>query len=207
MIVIIDYGMGNPESILNMFKRIGIDSTISGDATIIRAADKLILPGVGAFDHGMNQLREKGLIALLNQKVLTERCPVLGICLGAQLLTKSSEEGSLPGLGWVNAHTRRFRSDLLPPRTKIPHMGWNEVTPAVQGKDIFEGYREPPRFYFVHSYHICCEQPEDILATANYGYNFSAAIRRDNVVGAQYHPEKSHKFGMLFLSNWNKISE
>jgi glutamine amidotransferase len=204
MVVIVDYGMGNLGSILNMLKKIGAAAKISGDPVDIMAADKLILPGVGAFDQGMTDLKERGLIALLNKRVLEEKCPILGICLGMQLLTTCSEEGQLSGLGWIQAKTRRFRFDGAEASLKIPHMGWNFVKPAYKSP-FFDGFDQLPRFYFVHSYHVCCENPEDILATSLYGYEFTSAVKRGNIIGTQFHPEKSHKYGMQFLRNFVNI--
>lgn len=202
MIVIIDYGMGNVGSILNMLRRIGAAAQVSSKPGEIDKADKLILPGVGTFDHGMANLSERGLIPLLNNKVLEQKCPVLGICLGMQLLSKTSEEGVLPGLGWIDAATRRFCFDEKSAHLKIPHMGWDVVKPMNGGKPLFEGFDAPPRFYFVHSYHVCCSKSEDVLGTSFYGYEFTAAVRRGNVMGTQFHPEKSHKFGMRLLRNF-----
>lgn len=204
MIVIVDYGMGNVGSIKNMLKKIGVPAMISAKPEHIRAAEKLILPGVGAFDHGMSNLTERGLIPLLNQKVIEERKPILGICLGMQLLVQSSEEGKMRGLGWIDAETRRFKFNGENSELKIPHMGWNPVKPVGEGL-LFQGFPQPPRFYFVHSYHICCRHPEDVMGTTFYGYDFAAAIRRDNILGTQFHPEKSHKFGMQVLRNFAEL--
>ncbi len=201
MIVIIDYGMGNLGSIFNMLKKIGAPAEISGDPPKIFSAEKLILPGVGAFDHGMKNLRERGLIPILNKRVLEEKCPILGICLGMQLLTQCSEEGTLPGLGWIAAKTRHFRFSDGMARLKIPHMGWNEVQP-VTAAPLFDGYEGIPRFYFVHSYHVCCEDTQDILGTTIYGYEFVSSVKHDNILGTQFHPEKSHKYGLQLLKNF-----
>lgn len=202
MIVIIDYGMGNVGSILNMLRRIGAGAKVSGDPGEIDKADKLILPGVGAFDLGMANLSERGLIPGLNKKVLEQKCPVLGICLGMQLLSRKSEEGVLPGLGWIDAATRRFRFDEKNAHLKIPHMGWALVKSMNGGKPLFDGFDTELRFYFVHSYHVCCSRPEDILGTSFHGCEFTAAVKRENVMGTQFHPEKSHKFGMRVLRNF-----
>lgn len=198
MIVIVDYGMGNVGSIRNMLKRIGKDSTISADPNVIKSASMLILPGVGAFDNGMRRLHQLSLIPLLNQKVLQEHTPVLGICLGMQLFTARSEEGSLPGLGWIDAETVRFS---LPAESqkKIPHMGWNYIEPKCHPE--FWKELEQSRYYFVHSYRVQCKNPSDVMATADYGGTFTAAICRGNIFGTQFHPEKSHRFGMTLLRN------
>jgi len=202
MIVIVDYGMGNIGSILNMLKKVGAPAAkISSEIKDIEQADKLILPGVGAFDTGMQRLREKNLIGLLNEKVVKSKTPTLGVCLGMQLLTKVSEEGELPGLGWIDAETIRFRFDPKQSGLKIPHMGWNTVKVQREGTLFKDMYAEP-RFYFVHSFHVVAHNPEDVLATTEYGYDFVSAIQHGHIVAAQFHPEKSHKFGMKLYKNF-----
>jgi imidazole glycerol-phosphate synthase subunit HisH len=205
MIVVVDYGMGNLGSILNMLRRVGADALVSSRIEDIRAADKLVLPGVGSFDTGMRRLRELGLIEVLNEKVLTGSTPALGVCLGMQLLTKSSEEGIEPGLGWIDAHTIRFRFEGDLSRLKIPHMGWNTVS-LRSGGTLFGGTDDQSRFYFVHSYHVVCQDPQDVAATTHYGYEFVSAVQRGNIMGAQFHPEKSHKFGMRLYANFVSAS-
>lgn len=203
MITIIDYGMGNIGSVANMLRKIGAPAVVSSDPDVIRRASKLILPGVGAFDVGMSNLRTLGLIAVLNEVVLQRAVPLLGICLGMQLLTKSSEEGNEPGLGWFDARTVRFR--LSPEQSegrfplRVPHMGWKTVA-IIKTDSLFRDL-EGPRFYFVHSYHVAC-LPEDTVATARHGNEFVAAIQKGNVCGVQFHPEKSHKFGLRLLANF-----
>lgn len=197
-ITIVDYGVGNLGSIQNMIKKLGAQSEIATDASAIERATKIILPGVGAFDAGMTQLNQSGLRASLDTAVLQRRIPVAGICLGMQLMTKGSEEGTLPGLGWVSAKTIRFVS-LPNEAMKIPHMGWSVVTKAKQSSalDLLD---DESRFYFVHSYHVDCSNPEDVLLTAQYGsVRFDAAFERENILGFQFHPEKSHRFGMILL--------
>jgi len=202
MIVIIDYGMGNLGSILNMLKRVGVkDAKVSSDPKEIEQAEKLILPGVGAFDTGMQRLRETGLIGLLNEKVLKAKTPTLGVCLGMQLLTKISEEGELPGLGWLDAETIRFRFDQKKTRFKIPHMGWNTVQIQREGT-LFKDMYVEPRFYFVHSFHVVSHNPQDVLATTEYGYDFASVLQQGHIMAAQFHPEKSHKFGMKLYKNF-----
>lgn len=200
MIVIIDYKMGNLGSILNMLKKIGAPGIISSDTDAIRQADKLILPGVGAFDNGMKNLDDLGLIPVLSEIVLQERAPILGICLGMQLMTNSSEEGKLPGLGWIDAKTVRFRHDPSND-LKIPHMGWNTVSVRKESA-LFRDMFPEPRFYFVHSYHAVCEDPADVLTVTPHGYEFASAFQHGNIIGVQFHPEKSHKFGMRLLRNF-----
>ena len=204
MITIVDYDMGNIGSIRNMLKKIGVPSVITNDPTVLDKAEKLIIPGVGAFDRGMKNLVSLGLVELLNRKVLIEKKPVLGICLGMQLLSDSSEEGSESGLGWIQSETIQFDFDDSEHSPKIPHMGWNHITICKSSK-LFNGMNETPRFYFVHSYHVFCKKSEDILATCKYGIQFTAAVERRNVYGVQFHPEKSHKFGMKVLENFSRI--
>ena len=202
MIVIVDYGMGNLGSILNMLKKVGVPAAkVSADPKDIEQADKLILPGVGAFDTGMQRLRETGLISLLNEKVLKAKTPTLGVCLGMQLLTKVSEEGELPGLGWLDAETIRFRFDQKKTGLKIPHMGWNTVKVQREGT-LFKNMVAEPRFYFVHSFHVVSHNPEDVLATTEYGYDFVSVVQHGHIMAAQFHPEKSHKFGMKLYKNF-----
>ena len=204
MILIIDYGIGNPGSIRNMLKKIGVEAVISSNIPDIEKADKLILPGVGAFDNGMKNLRERGLIPALNDKVINQKIPILGICLGMQLLTNKSEEGKLEGLGLIDAETVKFRFNAANDNLRIPHMGWNQIK-SIKKSPLVNGVEENSRFYFVHSYHVVCRNNEDILAIANYGYDFVAAVNRDNIFGVQFHPEKSHKFGMQILKNFAEL--
>lgn len=203
MIVIVDYGMGNLGSIVNMFKKIGVQSCITSKTADIAAARKILLPGVGAFDAAMTRINESGLLEVLNRKALEEKVPILGICLGMQLLTRSSEEGQLPGLGWIPADTLAFVGRIDTTRFKVPHMGWNvvEKTSPCPLTDGFEEFDET-RFYFVHSYHVRCDNEDNSILRATHGLTFDAAIRRDNIYGAQFHPEKSHKFGMKLLANF-----
>ncbi len=201
MIVIIDYGMGNVGSIRNMLKHCGHDAVISRETAAIRAAQKLILPGVGSFDAGMRNLHAFGLVDLLTEVVLDRQTPILGICLGMQLLSRGSEEGSSPGLGWVCADTVRFQfADEVRAR-RIPHMGWSPIT-CGNGVRLFQALPPDPRFYFVHSYHLKCDDQADVIAWATYGYPFAASVQRGNVFGVQFHPEKSHKFGLTLLKSF-----
>ncbi len=197
MITIVDYGLGNLGSISNMLRKIGARCEISGDPVHIGKAQKLILPGVGAFDNGMENLTRLGLVAPLSRRVQQDKVPILGICLGAQLLTRRSEEGKLPGLGWIDADTILFFSRQPVAGLKVPHMGWNDLIVKKPSALFEEGSEQ--RFYFVHSYHFLCDKPEDPLAAANYGYEFTAAFNRGNVFGVQFHPEKSHRYGMELL--------
>lgn len=203
MIAIVDYAMGNVSSVANMLKRVGApEAVLTRDPDVLRHADKVILPGVGAFDKGMRNLADFGLLDVLNEAATERRVPILGICLGMHLLTKSSEEGQLKGLGWIDAQTVRFRfpedSGL-----KIPHMGWNYVE-ASRDNPLFQtGSRN--RFYFVHGYYVQCNSEEDTIGTARYGFEFACAVNHDNVFGVQFHPEKSHRFGMALLDGFVRL--
>jgi glutamine amidotransferase len=200
MITIVDYGAGNLGSIQNMLRKIGYQSIISSNEQDILNSTKLILPGVGSFDYGMKQLYNSGLIDSLNRKVLIEKTPILGICLGVQLFTNYSEEGEMNGLSWFNAQTIKFKfSNFI--NLKTPHMGWNSITQKKNSK-LFDDISLDSRFYFVHSYHLTCNEELDSLAETNYGYNFVSAIEKNNIAGVQFHPEKSHKFGMKILNNF-----
>lgn len=203
MIVVVDYGMGNVGSVLNMLRKAGAEARASGRPEDILAAERIILPGVGAFDHAMTKLEESGLADALTRRVVGDRVPFLGICLGMQVLSRRSEEGKRPGLGWLDAETVRFRLDAMPTRLKIPHMGWNYVTPT-DASGLFLGYDTTPRFYFVHSYHLICADARLVLATAHYGYDFVCAVKQGNIMGVQFHPEKSHRFGLQMLTNFTR---
>jgi len=199
---IINYNLGNPKSIKNMLGYLGIDAQISSDPIEIANAERLILPGVGHFQHGMEQLRQLGLIEVLNKAVLEDKKPILGICLGMQLLTKDSEEGNLNGLGFINAHTKKF--ELKNSILKVPHMGWNTVS-YMKESQLIEDISKTPRYYFVHSYYVACLNQDDILCATQYGREFVSGFQHENIFGLQFHPEKSHKFGMELLANFCKI--
>jgi glutamine amidotransferase len=204
MIVIVNYDMGNIGSIGNMFRRLGVQATISRDADVIAKADRLIIPGVGAFDQGMENLHKFRLKELLDERVLGEGVPVLGICLGMQLMTKSSEEGNAAGLGWVDANTVHFKKEHETDAAdmRLPHIGWNFVD--TQGAHpLLHDLPEDPRFYFVHTYRVVCADHRDVILSSQYGaVPFTAAFGRDNIAGIQCHPEKSHKFGMQVFTNF-----
>tara|TARA_B110000971_G_C20039698_1_gene516969 strand:- start:3929 stop:4534 length:606 start_codon:yes stop_codon:yes gene_type:complete len=200
MITIIDYGLGNLESIANMLKKLGQTSLISSRKEDILNATKLILPGVGSFDTGMNNLKERGFIEILNKRVIEDKTPILGICLGMQLLTNSSEEGIEEGLGWIEGQSLKFVYDHL----KVPHMGWNSIE-IHKESPLFESTKKHRKYYFVHSYHVHCKHERDILATSEYGIDFNSMVKKNNIYGAQFHPEKSHKYGMEILNQYAKI--
>jgi glutamine amidotransferase len=203
MIVIADYGMGNLGSVLNMFKKVGAPAMISSDLDVISKAPKILLPGVGSFDAAMQKIEETGMKEVLNQKALVEKVPVLGICLGMQLLTNFSEEGMLPGLGWIDGGAHHFKS-RIDESYRIPHMGWN-VVDIVQENALTIGFQDEVRFYFVHSYYVTVNNQANSIMKTNYGLEFDSAIVKDNIFGAQFHPEKSHKFGMKLFENFAKI--
>ena len=200
MITIVDYGVGNVQALLNMFDHLGIEAQSSKDPGAILNADKLVLPGVGSFDKAMCELNTLGLVDTLHTAVLDHKIPVLGICLGMQLFSRKSAEGSTTGLGWLAADVQRIE----PPQgsqLKVPHVGWAEIDPRHSSPLLaMTGIRE--RFYFVHSYHVVCDEPANVLATVDYGHPLCCAIHRDNIWGVQFHPEKSHRFGMRLLSSF-----
>jgi glutamine amidotransferase len=202
MIVIVNYGLGNLGSIKNMLRKLGHASEISSDPLLIQNATKLILPGVGAFDTGMINLSKLGLIEILNHKVLIEKTPVLGICLGAQLMTRRSEEGVLEGLKWFDAELLSFKKRFPIGQVQpVPNMGWIDVQVKKASK-ILENLPNESRFYFVHSFFIKSYEQKDILLESNYGFNYVSALERENMIGVQFHPEKSHKFGFQLLKNF-----
>ena len=201
MIVIVDYKMGNLGSIKNMVKIVGGEAVISSDPEIIYRADGLILSGVGAFDSGMKAIKELGLYELLQKKVNESKTPILGLCLGMQLFTKGSEEGCMPGFGWIDGESVKFNFDEQDNKLKIPHMGWNSLK-IKQDIPIFRDIGDEPRFYFVHSYHVVCNNEQQVVAETNFGYDFVSVVTKDNIIGMQFHPEKSHKFGMKVFTNF-----
>lgn len=203
MIAIVNYGLGNLTSILNMHKRLGIDAIITEEETEIRNADRLILPGVGHFKKGMDNLNRSGLKDLLDELILEQKKPILGICLGAQLMTRKSEEGNVEGFGWIDADTISFDSRKMN-GLKVPHMGWCDIN-LQDDNPILTQLPDNPRFYHVHSYHFSFVKKEEISATAVYGYEFATAFHKNNIYGTQFHPEKSHQFGMKVLENFSRL--
>ena len=201
MIVIVDYGMGNLGTVAAKIKKMDTSVLITSNPEEISTADKLILPGVGSFKAGMENLRNRNLVPILTTKVIGEKTPILGICLGMQLFTKKSEEGFVDGLGWIDAETIRFRFDDSRNGLKIPHMGWNTIK-VKHNHPVLTNLGDMSRFYFVHSYHAWCEHQENIIAETDYGYSFPSVIARENIIGVQFHPERSHKFGMQILKNF-----
>ncbi|MBK8892440.1 MAG: imidazole glycerol phosphate synthase subunit HisH [Dechloromonas sp.] len=199
MLAIVDYGVGNLGSIRNMFKKIGVPAEIVTEPDQLAGADKIVLPGVGAFDAGMRSLERSGMRPALVEYVHSRGVPILGICLGMQLMTRSSEEGVSPGLGWIDADAMLIRPEN--PDLKVPHMGWNLVR-ATKSDPLIDTLPEEARFYFVHSYQVRCNDLRDVLLETTYGEGFHSAFRSGNIWGVQFHPEKSHKFGMALLRNF-----
>lgn len=199
-IVIIDYGMGNVGSISNMLKYVGAKASISSDYKVIKSADKLILPGVGHFDRAMDNITSQSLFEVIHEMSLDRKKPFLGICLGMQLMCNQSEEGNAEGLKLVNADVKRFRFPNSK-GLKIPHMGWNYIQPQKQS-NILKGLDEQSRFYFVHSYFVDCANKMDVLTNSFYGNSFVSSFEQDNLIGVQFHPEKSHRFGINLFKNF-----
>lgn len=200
-VAIVNFGVGNLGAIPNMLKRLGASATITSDPAEIEQADKLILPGVGAFDAAITNLRSFGLVEVLRRQALERRVPVLGLCLGMQLLADRSEEGHLPGLGWIGGEVVRFRLDDADRSLHVPQMGWNIVR-VVRPVPLMADLGDRARFYFAHSYHFVCRDPLDVVGMTAYGYDYPSVVQRDNVMGAQFHPEKSHRFGMKIFENF-----
>jgi glutamine amidotransferase len=199
-IIIVNYGMGNLRSVQKKFNRIGADAIITSDVEKIKNAWKLVLPGVGHFKKGVRNLKESGIWDVLNEVVLVKKTPILGICLGMQLMAKYSEEGDVEGLGWFDANVIKFRiNNTL--KYKVPHMGWNTIV-AKRENALISGISSEAMFYFVHSYHIKCDTEEDILASTEYEYKFTSVIQKNNIYGTQFHPEKSHGYGEKILENF-----
>lgn len=205
MIAIVDYGMGNVGSILNMLRKAGAEAAVTCEVGTIRRAQKVILPGVGSFDHAIRNLDELGLRTVLRDKVLEEKVPTLGICLGMQLFCRRSDEGTLAGLNWIEAETIRLSLSPEEPKRKIPHMGWESVE-IKRAHPLLAGLEEEPRFYFVHSFRVRCDDQQDVLATCRYGTDIAVAIAHDNIMGTQFHPEKSHRFGLRVLRNFAEMA-
>jgi glutamine amidotransferase len=199
VIVIIDYGMGNIRSVMNKIHRAGHEAVVSYDNDTIKSADKLILPGVGHFLNGMRRLKERNIIDILNEKVLEDKIPILGICLGMQLFTGFSEEGDAKGLGWLDAETVKFTLNDI--KHKVPHMGWNSIEQKKESP-LLKDIPDNKQYYFVHSYHVKCHSIDDVLTTSHYGYEFVSSVQRENIFGTQFHPEKSHEYGEQIIRNF-----
>lgn len=204
MIHIVDYGLGNLQAFMTTFKRLGVDAVRARTSDELIKAERLILPGVGAFDHAMTLLNQSGMLPVLETLVLDRRKPILGICVGMQILASSSEEGALPGLGWIPGVVRSFKSDTRSSELPLPHMGWNDVNPR-HNTSLFSGLESGERFYFLHSFFFDCNSQESVEATSTYGLDFSCAVSSGNIHGVQFHPEKSHHAGLRLLRNFSEI--
>ena len=204
MITIIDYGLGNIQAFSNIYRRLGIDALPASTPQDLQRADKIILPCVGAFDWGMSRLQSSGLREVLDEQVLGGNKPVLGVCVGMQMMANFSDEGSTPGLGWIDASVVKFDVNSLQKDVKLPHMGWNDVVP-VSCDDLFLDI-DNPLYYFLHSYHFKPVDQSVVLAKASYGFTFTAAVSSGNVYGTQFHPEKSHHWGVSLLKNFAEIA-
>ena len=205
MIAVIDYEMGNVGSVLNMLKKLGVSAKLTGDPAELARASGLILPGVGAFDSGMQRLHERNLVGPLHDLVLGDRKPVLGICLGMQLMANGSSEGSVPGLGWFDSQVQLFQRDPLQPQLRVPHMGWNFIHPTEPTDPLLAQLPPSPRYYFVHSYYYPAGIPHAVASTRHI-LPFTSVLARDNIRGCQFHPEKSHSFGLRLLKNFSHLA-
>lgn len=204
MITIVDYGLGNVMAFTNVYKRLHVPAAIARTPDDLKGASRLILPGVGAFDHAMELLERSGMRTALDTLVLEQSVPVLGVCVGMQILASSSEEGRAAGLGWIPGEVRRFDIDAEQQRIRLPHMGWNDVTP-ITASPLFAGLESDARFYFLHSYYFRCADEAVSLAVSEYGFRFTCAVHHRNIYGVQFHPEKSHHFGTRLLKNFAEL--
>ncbi len=203
MITIIDYGCGNINAFVNAFKRLNIPTKIAYTKNDFNDTTKIILPGVGAFDHVMSSFNNSGMRKIVEKKVIDEKVKVLGICAGMQILANISDEGEEPGLGWISGKVKLFDTTSIKYKTKLPHMGWNEISPV--NNPLFHNIDNGARFYFVHSYYFECNRMEDSIASTDYGFKFTSAVNKDNIYGVQFHPEKSHQYGQRLLYNFAKL--
>lgn len=204
MITIIDYGLGNILAFQNVYRRLSIDVAIARTPAELARATKLILPGVGAFDHAMELLNASGMRETIDKMVLSDKVPTLGVCVGMQILARSSTEGRVPGLGWIDGVVEDFKSAPGGGRLPVPHMGWNDIR-SQAANPLFSGLESDARFYFLHSYYFRCTQPQDVIAVSRYGDDFSSAVNVGNIYGVQFHPEKSHSFGTRLLKNFASL--
>jgi len=204
MIAIIDYGLGNIRAFANIYKNLNKPFVIADSPQKLEHVSHIILPGVGAFDHAMQSVKESGMRERLDELVLEDKIPVLGICVGMQILAESSEEGKDAGLGWIRGRVRKFDVSLFKRQPRLPHMGWNDVRAVTENK-LFDNINEEARFYFLHSYYFDCENKDNILAVTEYGSEFACAVNSDNIYGVQFHPEKSHKYGIQLLKNFAEL--
>jgi len=203
MITIVDYGCGNINAFVNVYKRLNIESKIARTASDLEDCERIILPGVGSFDHVMKQFNASGMREMVEKKVLEDGVPVIGICAGMQILAQSSEEGTQAGLGWIDGQVKKIDISQITYKTKLPHMGWNEI--YHNGDFLFKDIEKNARFYFVHSYYFECDSKENSIATTTYGKVFTCAVNRNNIYGVQFHPEKSHQNGQQLLKNFANL--
>ena len=201
MITIIDYGLGNIRAFVNVYERLTIKTKVAHTAADIRDAEKIILPGVGAFDYAMSQLNASGMRDELEKQVLVNKVPVVGICVGMQMLANSSDEGKLPGLGWIDGEVKLFDESLIPYKTRLPHMGWNSIKP-LNNCPLLSGFNDLSRFYFLHSYYFACKNEQNVISTTEYGIMYASAVNRENIYGIQFHPEKSQYYGIKVINNF-----
>jgi imidazole glycerol-phosphate synthase subunit HisH len=204
MIGIIDYGIGNIKAFENIYRKLNISVKILKHPEDFKDVTKLILPGVGAFDHAMNTFNNSGMRQIAEDLILQKKVPIIGICVGMQMMAISSDEGFLPGLGWIEGTVKKFDVTKIKFQTHLPHMGWNDVS-VDTGSIIFKNFPADPKFYFLHSYYFECKDLKDSIASADYGIDFTCAVNHDNIFGVQFHPEKSHTFGTQLLENFSKI--
>jgi glutamine amidotransferase len=203
-VTLINYGLGNIQAFANIYKRLNIPVEVASTVSDLNKAERLILPGVGSFDWAMTKLNQSGLRDALDDRVLKHHVPVLGVCVGMQMMAHRSEEGVLPGLSWIDGDVVRFDQECDGGLLPLPHMGWNDVEPAAGGGCLFKGLKSP-RFYFLHSYYIVPRRPEDVLATSMYHREFTSAVRSGHIIGTQFHPEKSHQWGIDLLRNFCEV--
>lgn len=206
MITIVDYGLGNIKAFANVYKRLNIETRYASTPEQLMEAKKIVLPGVGAFDHAMRMLNQSGLKDCLNTLVLERKVPVIGICVGMQMMGHSSEEGTSNGLGWIDGTVKRFHydNDVIANKYPLPHMGWNNIS-EIKPSALLNNLDEQKRFYFLHSYYFNCNNPDDVVATANYGFDYACIVNHSNVYGIQCHPEKSHHNGVALLKNFAEL--
>jgi imidazole glycerol-phosphate synthase subunit HisH len=204
MITIIDYGVGNIFAFQNVYKRLNIPTRIAKTVNDLENVDKLILPGVGHFDFAMSQLNNSGMRERLDELVVIEKKPIIGICVGMQIMAKKSDEGTFTGLGWIEGDVKKFDASTIKFHTKLPHMGWNDVDPILN-HPLFEGLEKDAIFYFLHSYYFNCNNNNEIISKSEYGIKFASSVQHENIYGIQFHPEKSHSYGERLLHNFAKL--